>query len=46
MKFTKMHGAGNDFVILNNMDGSMDGYDFSTIAAFLQEHFLILPLLL
>lgn len=23
MKFTKMHGAGNDFVIINNMDGSI-----------------------
>ena len=23
MKFTKMHGAGNDFVILNNLDGSI-----------------------
>jgi len=38
MKFTKMHGAGNDFVILNNMDGSMDGYDFSTIAKKLCAH--------
>ena len=32
MKFTKMHGAGNDFVILNNMDGALDGADFSVIA--------------
>ena len=23
MKFTKMHGAGNDFIIINNMDGQI-----------------------
>lgn len=33
MHFTKMHGAGNDFIILNNMDGSLDGEDFSALAA-------------
>lgn len=24
LRFTKMHGAGNDFVVLNNLDGTLD----------------------
>lgn len=33
MKFTKMHGAGNDFVIINNMSGEIKSSDYSKIAA-------------
>ena len=33
MKFTKMHGAGNDFIILNNMDGQLKKEDFPKLAA-------------
>lgn len=32
MKFTKMHGAGNDFVILDNLSGSIPGSDYSRLA--------------
>lgn len=32
MKFAKMNGAGNDFVILNNMDGSIDPLDYAALA--------------
>ncbi len=32
MRFTKMHGAGNDFVIINNMDGSISAGDFPELA--------------
>jgi len=32
MKFTKMQGAGNDFIILDNVDGSLTGVDFSSLA--------------
>ncbi len=32
MFFCKMNGAGNDFIILDNMDGSLNGYDFSRMA--------------
>ena len=33
MKFTKMQGAGNDFIIINNMDGKIDRVAYSTLAA-------------
>jgi len=33
MKFTKMQGAGNDFIIINNMDGKIDPATYSEIAA-------------
>ncbi|MBR5315147.1 MAG: diaminopimelate epimerase, partial [Firmicutes bacterium] len=33
MKFTKMQGAGNDFVIINNMDGKIDRSEYSGLAA-------------
>jgi len=32
MRFTKMQGAGNDFIILNNMNGEYDYLDFSALA--------------
>lgn len=32
MFFCKMNGAGNDFIILDNMDGSLNGFDFSEMA--------------
>ncbi len=32
MIFTKMHGAGNDFVIINNMDGSIPADIFPELA--------------
>lgn len=32
MKFTKMHGAGNDFIIINNMIQKIPEEKFSTIA--------------
>ncbi len=32
MKFTKMQGAGNDFIIINNMDGKIDRVAYSTLA--------------
>ena len=35
MRFYKMNGAGNDFIILNNMDGSLDGLDHAHIASVL-----------
>ena len=33
MRFTKMHGAGNDFIILNNMDGAIAEENYSALAA-------------
>ncbi len=33
MKFTKMQGAGNDFIIINNMDGQIDREFYSQLAA-------------
>lgn len=33
MKFTKMQGAGNDFIIINNMDGKIDRAAYSDLAA-------------
>lgn len=33
MKFTKMQGAGNDFIIINNMDGQIDRSSYSELAA-------------
>jgi diaminopimelate epimerase len=33
MKFTKIHGAGNDFIILNNMDLSLDKEQLKVIAS-------------
>lgn len=33
MKFTKMQGAGNDFIIINNMDGKLEPATYSEIAA-------------
>ena len=35
MKFTKMHGAGNDFVILDNLSGSIPESDYSRLAQML-----------
>lgn len=32
MRFTKMHGAGNDFVILNNMDRAIPEAEWSPLA--------------
>ena len=32
MKFTKMHGAGNDFVILDNLSGSIPESEYSRLA--------------
>lgn len=33
MKFTKMHGAGNDFIVINNMDGALEEEQLSPLAA-------------
>ena len=33
MKFTKMHGAGNDFIIINNMDGAIPEPRLPALAA-------------
>ncbi|MBR3755562.1 MAG: diaminopimelate epimerase [Firmicutes bacterium] len=33
MRFTKMQGAGNDFIIINNIDGQIDRTAYSRIAA-------------
>lgn len=33
MKFTKMQGAGNDFIIINNMDGKINREAYSALAA-------------
>ena len=35
MRYTKMHGAGNEFIILENMRGEFNGQDSSTLAQFL-----------
>lgn len=32
MFYCKMNGCGNDFIILDNTDGSLNGYDFSAMA--------------
>ena len=32
MEFWKMNGAGNDFVVLNNMDGSIDPAQYGYLA--------------
>ena len=32
MKYTKMHGAGNDFILLDNMDGSIPETSYSPLA--------------
>ncbi len=32
MEFTKMHGAGNDFIIINNMDGSIPAASLPELA--------------
>jgi diaminopimelate epimerase len=32
MKFTKMHGAGNDFIIINNMEEKIPVQELSTLA--------------
>lgn len=32
MKFTKMHGAGNDFIIINNMDFSVPADEYASLA--------------
>ena len=37
MKFWKMNGAGNDFVIINNMDGAIDPKHYGIIAKTLCE---------
>ena len=37
MKFWKMNGAGNDFVIINNMDGAIDPAKYGIIAKTLCE---------
>ena len=37
MKFWKMNGAGNDFVIINNMDGAIDPANYGVIAKTLCE---------
>ena len=42
MFFSKMQGAGNDFIIINNMDGSIPAGDYSGIAKKLcRAHFSI-----
>jgi len=33
MKFVKMHGAGNDFIIVNNMSGTIPEKEYSALAA-------------
>ena len=33
MRFTKMQGAGNDFVLIENLDGSIDPADYPRLAA-------------
>lgn len=35
MRFTKMQGAGNDFIIINNMNGQIDPSAYSALAAHL-----------
>ena len=37
MKFWKMNGAGNDFIIINNMDGAIDAEKYGIIAKTLCE---------
>ena len=32
MKFTKMHGAGNDFIIINNIEEKIPVQELSTLA--------------
>ena len=32
MKFVKMHGLGNDFILVDNMDGRYDDFDFTSFA--------------
>lgn len=33
MRFTKMQGAGNDFILIENLDGSVDPADYPRLAA-------------
>ncbi len=33
MRFTKMQGAGNDFILIENLDGSIDPADYPRLAA-------------
>ena len=33
MRFTKMQGAGNDFILIENLDGSIDPGDYPRLAA-------------
>ncbi len=32
MKFTKMHGSGNDFILIDNLSGSLNRFDFVSFA--------------
>ena len=32
MRFTKMHGAGNDFIVVNNMDGAIAAAELGALA--------------
>jgi diaminopimelate epimerase len=38
ISFTKMNGAGNDFVVLDNRDGRYDGLDTAAIARLCDRH--------
>jgi len=38
VRFTKMNGAGNDFVVLDNRDGRYDGLDAARIALLCDRH--------
>ena len=40
MKFWKMNGAGNDFIIINNMEGKIPSEKFSHMATILCERHL------
>lgn len=38
LKFTKMHGAGNDFILVDDRDGTFPAHDHLRLAAFAAAH--------